>query len=144
MAIDGVKIDVPDTEANVAWLGRPGGATPRPFPQVQVLGLGECGTHAVVAAEIGTLRQGEREVAAGLLSSMGPGMLVICDRGFHSFEFWRDCLLTGADLLFRVASGIKLPRTGSAARRVIPVRGLREGGPQQRRPRHPGTGPRPA
>lgn len=109
MAIDGVKLDAPDTAANLAWLGRPGGLTRRPFPQVQVLGLGECGTHAVVAAQIGTLAVGERELAAGLAGAMGPGMLVIADRGFFSFEFWRDCLLTGADLLFRVASGLKLP-----------------------------------
>jgi len=109
MAIDGVKLDVPDTPANVAGFGRPGGVTRRPFPQLQVLGLGECGTHAVVAARIGTLAVGERELAAGLLDSMEPGMLVIADRGFFGFEFWRDCLLTGADLLFRVASGLKLP-----------------------------------
>jgi hypothetical protein len=109
MAIDGVKLDVPDTPANVAGFGRPGGLTRRPFPQIQVLGLGECGTHAVVAARIGTLSVGERELAAGLLEAVEPGMLVIADRGFFSFEFWRDCLLTGADLLFRVASGLKLP-----------------------------------
>jgi len=109
MAIDGVKIDAPDTAANLAWLGRPGGTTRRPFPQVQVLGLGECGTHAVVAAQIGTLGAGERELAAGLLEATGPGMLVIADRGFFSFEFWRDCLLTGADLLFRVPAGLRLP-----------------------------------
>jgi Insertion element 4 transposase N-terminal/Transposase DDE domain len=109
MAIDGVKLDAPDTAANLAWLGRPGGLTRRPFPQVQVIGLGECGTHAVIAAQIGTLGVGERELAAGLLEAMGPGMLVIADRGFFSFEFWRDCLLTGAGLLFRVPSGLKLP-----------------------------------
>ena len=100
---------MPDTAANLAWLGLPGGMTRRPFPQVQVLGLGECGTHAVVAAQIGTLGVGERELAAGLLEAMGPDMLVIADRGFFSFEFWRDCLLTGADLLFRVPAGLKLP-----------------------------------
>ena len=109
MAIDGVKLDVPDTPANVAGFGRPGGVTRRPFPQIQVLGLGECGTRAVVAARIGTLAVGERELAAGLAGSMEPGMLVIADRGFYGFEFWRDCLLTGADLLFRVASGLRLP-----------------------------------
>ena len=109
MAIDGVKLDAPDTAANLAWLGRPGGTTRRPFPQVQVLGLGECGTHAVVAAQIGTLGVGERELADGLLEAMGPDMLVIADRGFFSFEFWRDCLLTRADLLFRVPAGLKLP-----------------------------------
>ncbi len=109
MAIDGVKVDAPDTAANLAWLGRPGGLTRRPFPQVQVTGLGECGTHAVVAAQIGTLSVGERELAAGLLPAMEPDMLVIADRGFFSFEFWRDCLLAGADLLFRVPAGLKLP-----------------------------------
>src|SRR5260221_1044592 len=106
---------MPDPPANVAGFGRPGGGVGRPFREVQVLGLGECGTHAVVAAQIGTLSVGERELAAGLLGSMEPGMLVIADRGFFGFEFWRDCLLTGADLLFRVASGLKLPVT-----RVLP------------------------
>ncbi len=115
MAIDGVKLDVPDTPANVAGFGRPGGLTRRPFPQIQVIGLGECGTHAVVAAGIGTLGVGERELATGLTGSMEPGMLVTADRGFFSFEFWRDCLLAGADLLFRVASGLNLPVT-----RVLP------------------------
>ena len=115
MAIDGVKLDVPDTPANVAGFGRPGGLTRRPFPQIQVLGLGECGTHAVAAAEAGTLGVGERELATGLTGSMEPGMLVTADRGFFSFEFWRDCLLAGADLLFRVASGLSLPVT-----RVLP------------------------
>jgi Insertion element 4 transposase N-terminal/Transposase DDE domain len=115
MAIDGVKLDVPDTPADVAGFGRPGGVTRRPFPQIQVLGLGECGTHAVVAARIGTLSVGERELAAGLADVMEAGMLVIADRGFFSFELWRDCLLTGADLLFRVASGLKLPVT-----RILP------------------------
>ena len=63
----------------------------------------------MVAAQIGTLGVGERELAAGLLEAMGQDMLVIADRGFFSFEFWRDCLLTGADLLFRVPAGLKLP-----------------------------------
>jgi hypothetical protein len=115
MAIDGVKLDVPDTPANVAGFGRPGGVTRRPFPQIQVLGLGECGTHAVVAAQVGCLSVGERQLAAGLLAWMEAGMLVIAGRGFFSFGFWRDCQLTGADLLFRVASGLKLPVT-----RVLP------------------------
>lgn len=109
MAVDGVKLDVPDTPANVAGFGRPGGLTRRPFPQIQVVGLGECGTHAVVAAKIGTVGVGEREMAAGLVSALEPGMLVIADRGFFSFQLWSEFLATGADLLFRVAAGVKLP-----------------------------------
>jgi transposase IS4-like protein len=33
MAIDGVKLDVPDTPANIEEFGRPGGLTRRPFPR---------------------------------------------------------------------------------------------------------------
>jgi hypothetical protein len=109
MAIDGVKLDVPDTPANIEGFGRPGGLTRRPFPQIQVIGLGECGTHAVVAAEIGTVSVGEREIAGKLAPSLEPGMLVIADRGFFSFELWAGFLASGADLLFRIASHIKLP-----------------------------------
>jgi hypothetical protein len=49
MAIDGVQIDVPDSEANLKEFGKYEGGTRRPFPQVHAVGLGECGTHAVVA-----------------------------------------------------------------------------------------------
>jgi hypothetical protein len=86
MAIDGVKLHVPDTRANVEGFGRPGGLTRRPFPQIQVIGLGECGTHAVAAAETGTVSIGEREIASGLAPALEPDMLVIADRGFYSFR----------------------------------------------------------
>lgn len=109
MAVDGVKLDIPDSPANIDGFGRPAGVTRRPFPQIQVIGLAECGTHAVIAAEIGTVHVGEREIAEGLASSLEPGMLVIADRGFYSFQLWVEFMVTGADLLFRIAAGVKLP-----------------------------------
>ena len=66
MAIDGVMIDLPDTEANLGAYGKPEGGTRRPFPQVRVVGLSECGSHALVAAALGTIYQGERELARKL------------------------------------------------------------------------------
>jgi hypothetical protein len=108
MAIDGVKFDVPDTQGNLAGFPMPGGLARHPFPQALVVGLGECGTHAVVSAQIGTLEAGERELAGKLAPSMGPGMLVIADRGFFSFSLWAEFMATGADLLFRLASPVKL------------------------------------
>jgi hypothetical protein len=33
----------------------------------------------------------------------------MADRGFYSFQLWAEFMVTGADLLFRVASGVKLP-----------------------------------
>jgi hypothetical protein len=49
--------------------------------------------------------------AAGLLAAVSPGMLVLADRGFFSFELWAQYLVTGTDLLWRVTAGIKLPVT---------------------------------
>lgn len=108
MAIDGVKLDVPDTPGNLEGFPMPGGLADHPFPQVQVVGLAECGTHAVVAAEIGTMESGERELAEKLASWLEPGMLVIADRGFFSFDLWAKLMATGADLLFRISSTVKL------------------------------------
>ena len=108
MAIDGVMIDLPDTEANLGVYGKPEGGTRRPFPQVRVVGLSECGTHGLVAAAPGTIYQGERELARQLRDRISPDMLIIADRGFHSYELWREFLATGAALLWRAWSTITL------------------------------------
>jgi hypothetical protein len=53
MAIDGVTLDVPDTAENEKEFGRPSSRTGQggAFPEVRMVGLGECGTHAIVAAD---------------------------------------------------------------------------------------------
>ncbi|MFE3003467.1 IS4 family transposase, partial [Nocardia sp. NPDC059246] len=111
MAIDGVQMDVRDTPDNEAEFGR--GRTHQalddPYPKVKVVGLAECGTHAIVDAEIGAVETDERELARVLLERFDPGMLVLADRGFFSHEFWREAIATGADLLWRVQSGLNLP-----------------------------------
>lgn len=111
MAIDGVRIDVPDSAANLAAFGKYEGGTRRPFPQLHAVGLGECGTHAVVAAELGTIYDGERKLAGQLVGALTPDMLVLADRGYFSFELWQQFMVTGAQLLWRVPAGIKLPVT---------------------------------
>jgi hypothetical protein len=111
MAIDGVMIDLPDTVANLAVYGKPEGGTRRPFPQLRAVGLSECGTHALVAAAPGTIYQGERELARELRNRVNSDMLIIADRGFHSFELWQEFLATGAALLWRAWSTIKFEPT---------------------------------
>jgi hypothetical protein len=87
MAIDGFMLDIPDTPENDAAFGRSGGASnPAPFPQVRLVGLGECGTHAIVAARLAAWRANERALAKELIADFEPGMLVIADRGFYSYE----------------------------------------------------------
>ncbi|WP_044888491.1 IS4 family transposase [Frankia torreyi] len=109
MAIDGVNIDVPDTAENLTAFEKARGGTRRPFPQIRSVGLVECGTHAVLAATTGSMRDGERDLATGLLGSVEPDMLITADRGFFSFELWAEFMVTGAALLWRVSAHMKLP-----------------------------------
>ena len=112
VAVDGTTFDVPDSVANADYFGRPGsprGAGKGAFPQVRVAGLGECGTHAIFAAEMGPLAVHETELARRLLGHLRAGMLLIADRGFTGFDLWRAAAATGADLLWRVKNAAVLP-----------------------------------
>ncbi len=112
MAIDGTNLDVPDTVVNDEAFGRPtaarGGGSA--FPQVRLVGLGECGTHALVDVSMGGYETGENTLALDLVRSLGPGMLVLGDRGFGgSYVLFGAMAATGADLLWRVKSSAQLP-----------------------------------
>jgi hypothetical protein len=110
MAIDGFVLDVPDTAENDAAFGRSGGEkNPAPFPQVRVVGLGECGTHAIVSARMAAWRVNERILAEELTADFQPGMLVIADRGFYGYLLWQAAAASGADLLWRMPAGPNLP-----------------------------------
>lgn len=112
VAVDGTTFDVPDTAANAGFFGRPGssrGAGKGAFPQVRVAALGECGTHAIFAAQMGPLAVHETELARRLFACLQPGMLMIADRGFAGLDLWRAAGATGADLLWRVKNNAVLP-----------------------------------
>jgi hypothetical protein len=110
MAIDGLVLDVPDTPENDEEFGRSGNdKTPGPFPQVRLVALGECGTHAVVDAELGGVTTGEQTLAAKLIARFAPGMLVLADRNFYSYQAWQQAVATGAHLLWRVSATLTLP-----------------------------------
>jgi hypothetical protein len=110
MAVDGFVLDVPDTPSNVEEFGLPSTEKPRSsYPQVRVVGLGECGSHAIVAAAIDGCRTGEQTLLPRLFDSFEPDMLVLADRGFYGYDLWRDATQTGAALLWRVPSTITLP-----------------------------------
>jgi Insertion element 4 transposase N-terminal/Transposase DDE domain len=111
VAIDGTTLDVPDTPANAAAFGRP--ATHRgertAFPQVRVLALAECGTHAILAAVLGPLAVGETTLAPSLFGRLGAGVLLLADRGFVGFDLWRAAQATGAELVWRTKTNAVLP-----------------------------------
>ncbi|MGP4004870.1 IS4 family transposase [Streptomyces sp. 8N706] len=111
VAWDGTSVEVADSPANVAHFGRHAKATSRPagYPQVRLTALVECGTRALIAAVFGPMHDKELSQARRLLPSLGPGMLLLADRGYDGFEAIRDAAATGADLLWRVQAGRLLP-----------------------------------
>ncbi|MGW6413107.1 IS4 family transposase [Streptomyces vinaceus] len=111
VAVDGTTLDVADTDDNDAFFGRPGsgrGERKGAFPQVRLVVLAECGTHAVFAAATGPCTVAETVLADTLLADLQPGMLLLADRGFPGYDRWRAAAATGADLLWRVASNVVL------------------------------------
>jgi hypothetical protein len=112
MALDGTCLDVADEQANAAFFGYPGsGRGQSAFPQTRVLGLVECGTHAVVAACSGPCRRSEQALTAELLGQhkLTADMLLLADRNFYGFKLWQAACDTGAKLVWRVGSTLKLP-----------------------------------
>jgi hypothetical protein len=110
MALDGSCMDVADERANAEYFGYPGSSRgASAFPQLRLMGLVECGTHVVVAAELAPYGTNEKVMAAHMLpTKLKPGMLVLADRGFYSFKLFCIGCATGAMLLWRVNSTINL------------------------------------
>jgi hypothetical protein len=141
VSVDGTTLDLADTPENEARFGRPGSARGEgrsAFPQVRLLGLGECGTHAVFAAAMGPYGSAEKTLAAGVLPRLQPGMLLLADRGFLSYELWQAAAATGAQLLWRASATFTLPALellpdGSYLSRLVPGKGTG--------PRKAGAGP---
>ena len=109
VAIDGTCLDVADTPENTAWFGRPGvnKGEQAAFPQARLVAVAECGTHAIFDAVIGAYTTAENTLARDLIDRLGPGMLVLADRGFCGFPLWSRAVATGADLLWRAMSNMK-------------------------------------
>ena len=87
MAIDGFGMEAPDSEENAAYFGYAGKKGRSAFPFVRMAALAECGTHAVVAAEIAKDGEGEETLARRILSggAAGAGMIVMADSGLYSY-----------------------------------------------------------
>ncbi|MGW7673777.1 IS4 family transposase [Streptomyces sp. NPDC054775] len=111
MAVDGTTFDVPDSDENGVRFGR--AKTHRgersAFPQVRVVALAECGTHAITHAALGPFTTAESVLAHELFPALGSGDLLMADRGFAGLAQWRAASAGGADLLWRINSTAVLP-----------------------------------
>jgi hypothetical protein len=103
------------TPTTCSTCSRPAGPEPwcsrgqSAFPQARLLGLVECGTHVVTAAELAPYAHSEQRMAQKILSTrLDPKMVVLADRNFYSFKLWRIACASGAKLLWRVKTNLKL------------------------------------
>jgi Insertion element 4 transposase N-terminal/Transposase DDE domain len=110
VAFDGLNsVKVPGTGRNRAWLGkirhRLGLAG---YPALRLMVLAETGTRGLLGATIGCVSErDEARLARRLLHLLGPGMLILLDRGFDDGAFFAEITATGAALLARAKSARK-------------------------------------
>ncbi|MGW2084059.1 IS4 family transposase [Streptomyces sp. NPDC001880] len=105
VAVYGTVFDVPCSELHAAHFGRPKThrTERRAYPQVRMVALAECGTHAITAALV-PLSSSEPALARGLFGHLGEGDLLLADLWFTGVERWRAGSAGGADLLWRIRS----------------------------------------
>jgi hypothetical protein len=113
VAIDGSTLALQDTASNAAAFGRSsnqnGAAS---YPLARFVALVETGTHLLIGAELGQYRDSEIKLAERLVSQLKPGMLCLADRLFPSHQLWKQAAASGAHLLWRAKTSLKLERIG--------------------------------
>lgn len=109
VVIDGTTFDVPDSNENSQVFGRPSTCpgTQAAFPKVRLVMLIEAGTHLIFDALICPYRMGERVRALKLLRSVKPGMLLMWDRGLHSYAMVQATVANGCHYLGRIPANVK-------------------------------------
>ncbi len=106
MAVDGFKVDLPDTPENARVFGRPkSGRGEGAFAQARVLALCETGSHAFLRWQVKPLRRGEVSMAPVLLRHLEADMLLMWDRAFTSYKNVKLVRQRNAHLLARLKSG---------------------------------------
>ena len=109
-AIDGTALDVPDTPAHRARLGKQDNQyATAGYPQIRLVALVACGTRAIIDAIFGPAAEGESTYVTRLLGSLHQGMIVLLDRGLSGNALLAAITGTGADFLARLTAGRKPP-----------------------------------
>jgi hypothetical protein len=109
MAVDGTVFDIPETETNARVFGYPGSrpGTYPAFPKARLVFLVEAGTHLIIDAFCSPYRIGERRGALKILRSLDSSMLLMWDRGLHSFKMVNQVIKQKAHFLGRIPANVK-------------------------------------
>ena len=94
VALDGTTFNAPDSPANVAEFGRPGGRNGSGgFPQLRLLALVSTASHFVLGCVHGPCKgkgTGELTLARQVLSLLRQDWLLLMDRGFCSYAWLKE------------------------------------------------------
>jgi hypothetical protein len=75
VSLDGSTMEVPDTEANATYFGKPtGSGETRSCPQFRFVSVVENGTHVLIASRLGPYATSELELAPDLIKALKKGM----------------------------------------------------------------------
>jgi hypothetical protein len=113
VGVDGVQFNVPDTPENEQAFTRcTTGNGPCSYPSIRVVGLVELGTRVLFDFELGrsadAKETSETKLAHDILPRLKPDQLCIADRLYANQALWTAAAQTGAALLWRVKSDIRL------------------------------------
>ena len=101
--VDGSAFSMPDTPELQGRFGQP--AAQRPgcgFPVAKILALFHAGTGALLKVMVTPLRSHEMASVAGIHPALGPGDVLIGDRGFCSYAHLAMLVKGGVHAVFRV------------------------------------------
>jgi hypothetical protein len=106
--LDGTVLSVPDTPANAQAFGRHRASTgTTAFPSMRALALTSTTTREVRAASFSPYATSEMASVPSVLDALGPGDLVLLDRGFMGAWLFAAIRERGADYVCRVRSSVK-------------------------------------
>ncbi|MGV8122483.1 MAG: IS4 family transposase [Candidatus Xenobiia bacterium LiM19] len=104
-AADGVDFTLPDTKANEQAFSRPASRnSPAAFPQMQAVALVSVTTHLIRDCHFTPYNTSEHNVCEILLRSLGPGDLLLADRGFPSVPLFEKLCRQGIHFVFRIGA----------------------------------------
>ena len=110
VSIDGSTLDAADEQGNQRAFGRPAASRGQSaYPQVRFVSLVEGGTHVLFGNRVAGVATGEITLARQVISGLQKGLLCLADRNFYGFRLWNEAAATGADLLWRVKTNLRLP-----------------------------------
>jgi hypothetical protein len=110
VSLDGSTLDVADEQGNQRTFGRPAASRGQSaYPQVRFVSLVEGGTHVLFGNRVAGVATGEITLARQVIPCLQKGMLCLADRNFYGFKLWNQAAATGADLLWRVKTNLRLP-----------------------------------